>query len=143
MEQEIHFRPKLDPSNVLSRYPFCCDIPNKLWFKLSTSKKKTLRELSPTLTEQKRYIVQSLGMVQSCTAIQLSVYHQLDILYGHRDISMQEFYLPLVKDRCSLNKDIQVQHKVLSSNELKKLRQEILKLLLKIMRFYQVQGSNL
>ena len=88
-------------------------------------------ELSPTSTERKRYVVLSLGILQSCTGIQLSVYHQLDIPHGHRDMSIEESHLLLIQDRCLLNKDIQMQHKVFFSHELKKVFHEILKHLLK------------
>ena len=64
MKQDICLRPNFDPSNVVSRYSFCCDIPNKLWFKLSTSTKKILCEFTPTSKEQKIYVVQSLATVQ-------------------------------------------------------------------------------
>ena len=114
----------------MTRYPFCCDVTNELWYELSGNKKKIVCGLDSNSLQHKRYIEKSIGIIQSSHGIQLSVYNSLDIPHGHKDISIEKSNLHILQEVHTLSKDLEVQHKIYESALLTALSKIILERLL-------------
>ena len=72
--------------DILARYPMCCDIPAESWYDLSNSIKISICNAETMSVLRKKHIKYSSAIIQSKSFVQLSLYANLNLPHGHRDL---------------------------------------------------------
>ena len=117
----------------------CCDIPSSIvsWHHLSSSKRDEICKVSVTSPLHEKYIAMIVGVIQSSTGVQLTVYQRLDIPHGHRDmLETVTDKLLIIPATSTLHKGRVVQHIEFVSNGINEICEYILERL-------KLQSSNI
>ena len=106
------------------------DVPTAEWNDLKESMKEDILENKYTQLQRDVYIVQSLGVIQSSSGIQIAVFAQLDYPLGHRIMTLDnERNINLVEVLEELDPNEILTHKIIHSTETDRLMIRTLQLL--------------